>query len=66
MKQKKSGLLRRTTAADVLIFAFFVMISFSMLIPFWNTLVTSLSPESENMEPTFRLFPNTISFDGYK
>lgn len=66
MKQKKSGLLRRTTAADVLIFAFFVMISFSMLIPFWNTLVTSLSPESENMEPTFRLFPKTISFDGYK
>lgn len=58
--------LHKASASDILIFVFFVLISLSMLIPFWNTLVTSLSPESENMEPVFRLFPKTISLDGYK
>ena len=51
---------------DVLIFVFYILVCLTMLVPFWNTLVTSLSPESENMEPTFRLLPNTISLDGYK
>lgn len=66
MKQRRSPLLKKISVGDVLIFTFFVIISLSMLIPFWNTLVTSLSPESENMEPTFRLFPKTFSLDGYK
>lgn len=66
MNERKSPLTKKTTVGDVLIFAFFILVSLSMLIPFWNTLVTSLSPESENMEPTFRLFPQTFSLDGYK
>lgn len=68
MKKEKlqNRKLHKASVSDILIFAFFVLISLSMLIPFWNTLVTSLSPESENMEPVFRLFPKTVSLDGYK
>lgn len=56
---------RRFTVVDFLIYLFFFLISLSMIIPFWNTLVISLSPESENMEPVFRMIPETLSLDGY-
>ena len=57
---------KKVSVTSTVIAVFFILVSLSMLIPFWNTLVTSLSPESENMEPVFRLIPKTFSLDGYK
>ena len=57
---------KKVSVTSIVIAVFFILVSLSMLVPFWNTLVTSLSPEAENMEPVFRLFPKTLSLDGYK
>lgn len=65
MKNRLLKKNKKFSLTNVIIAVFFILVSLSMLVPFWNTLVTSLSPESENMEPVFRLFPNEISLDGY-
>ena len=57
---------KRFSWANFLIAAFFILVSLSMILPFWNTLVMSFSKEADNMEPVFRIIPRSFSLDGYK
>ena len=56
---------KRMGLTDVVIIAFFTLMCLTMILPFWDTLVKSISTETENLTLTFRLFPKALSFDGY-
>lgn len=64
LKQKRQGIGGRI--ADGVILLLFLLLCLTMIIPFWNTFVSSFSTEAENIEQGFRLFPRTWSITGYQ
>lgn len=51
---------------DIFIYAFFIIMCAGMIVPFWNTLIMSVSPEVENSKLALRLFTDKLDLAGYK
>jgi len=58
--------LKRITVFDVVIVAFFVLMAFITIFPFWNILMVSLAPNEYYVKSGVVLFPKEITFKNYE
>lgn len=51
---------------ELLLYAFMCFFCISILLPFWDMLLLSVSDPKQNISLTLRLWPETIKFDAYE
>ena len=57
---------KRINLFNIFNYTFFFFLAVSTLYPFWYTIVGSVIPYSEFAQKVVLLYPNTISFEGYR
>ncbi len=57
---------KKVRVFDVLLYAFFILLAFIMLYPFWTVLMGSIMPYNDYAASTLKLIPTHITLEAYK
>lgn len=65
-KNSRRSAARRFTGMDLALFLLLTLFALSIAIPFWNVLITSLSPQKAYADNPAALFPAEFSLESYR
>ena len=57
---------RKIEVMDVVAVAIISLFAIAIILPFWSSIMISLTTESDYMRNKFVLWPNTFTFESYK